>query len=299
MTFTPPNLADNARILRILCLATIALTSCAGVTGAAGGSCPCIVGNSGIHVTLGCGESSCVYLNGTATGYRCGSNGATVDPSVCATSQDTADTGSDASLGIDSGVDTSAIPDTGPACTPSTCVELAACGTPDNGCGAKLSCPACTGGAYCSFADHCLQKAASFVIYGNYGGGSFTINVDKHVPGLAIGLVSYQPMTVTVGGPFASDVVAVFHSGYEPGTTVAGISPTLVSDQRMAPATVPAGLGNNTIDCEISATGPGCNPASQVQAFFAATVGGSFLYNQCQYAAFTGVFNVSAGGSCP
>jgi hypothetical protein len=54
-----------------------------GSPSGAGGSCPCAVGNSGLQFTIPCGGSDCVTLNGTATGYRCESDGTHVDPAVC------------------------------------------------------------------------------------------------------------------------------------------------------------------------------------------------------------------------
>lgn len=60
-----------------------ALAAACTVSAGATGSCPCTVGNSGLSVTLGCGESTCADINGTATGYVCDSDGLKTDPSVC------------------------------------------------------------------------------------------------------------------------------------------------------------------------------------------------------------------------
>ena len=69
-----------------------ALGACGGVSvdvpsggsGNGGGTCPCTVGNSGLSFTIGCGESNCLSLNGTETGYVCGPTGAlTENPAIC------------------------------------------------------------------------------------------------------------------------------------------------------------------------------------------------------------------------
>lgn len=265
-------------------LAACALLSCGTSTNSSNGSgsCPCTVGNSGIHVTIGCGQSTCVTLNGTVTGYYCGANGAVEDPAACTPGQDSSTQQDDSAT----------------SCEPKTCGELSACGEADDACGGTISCPGCDSGTYCSAANHCLQTATSFLVYGNYQGGTFTIDIDKHVPNLAIGLVSYQPMNVTVSGAYVGDVVAVYHAGYAPGTTVTGVDPLLFADARLPPATVDAGFADSSILCEISASGPGCNPAWQVEAFFASTLGGTLLYNQCQYDAYSGTLSVSDGGQC-
>jgi hypothetical protein len=80
---------NNGRIavivLAIACAgATFAMGACGGgVVTAVEGSCPCAVSNSGLPFTLGCGESRCVVVNGTATGYTCLPDGLTADPSIC------------------------------------------------------------------------------------------------------------------------------------------------------------------------------------------------------------------------
>ena len=72
-------------------------------------------------------------------------------------------------------------------------------------------------------------------------GPAFTINVDQHLPGLGIGLVSYDPMTVTITGTYASDVVQVVHAGYDPGTTVTGLSGLTLADFHLPKASPDGG----------------------------------------------------------
>jgi hypothetical protein len=250
-----------------------------------GGSCPCTVGNSGIHVTLGCGEAQCLTLNGTETGYRCGAGGATIDPTVC-------------TPGFDAGGGT---PDAFPTCTPKSCAEQGfTCGTVPDGCGGMVVCPACTGTEYCSEANQCLARAQNIAIYGDLQGGTFGIEVDKDIPDLAIGLVSNSIMNVTVSGAYAANVVAVYMAVNEGMGSVTGVSPSLVVWHRVPQATVDAGFSDQVIDCETPPSQPSfpCNPPAQVDAFFAKTLGGALLFNDCQAAPFTGTMLISAGGSC-
>ena len=47
----------------------------------------------------------------------------------------------------------------------------------------------------------------------NYDGGIVTINVDVNIPDLVIGICTYEPVQVTITGPFAGNVSQVFYSG--------------------------------------------------------------------------------------
>lgn len=247
-----------------------------------GGSCPCTVGNAGIHFTIGCGQSECIDLNGQAIGYRCGPSGATEDPSVCAPG------------GPDSGAPAF---DAGPACSAKSCSELALCGNAYDNCDAAVSCPGCDGGLLCSLGNHCEAPASNLVVIGNYQGGTFTIDVDEHLPNLGIGLVSYDAMQVTITGTYANDVVQVVHAGYEPGTTVTGIPASAFVDLRLPRASPDAGPADVIVDdIPGHAAGP---TASEIVAFFQAALGGGTLaFHECQYNAYAGSMLVSQGGTC-
>lgn len=266
-----------------------------------GGSCPCTVGNSGLHFALGCGQSECLALNGSATGYRCGPHGATIDPAVC-------------EPGFDAGSAESSDVAQPPACVPKSCSDQGVvCGTIDDTCGHSVVCPACAPSQYCSAADQCLTTAQNVVIYGSLSGGTFGIDVDQDVPGLAIGLIANSPMNVTFSGPYVGDIVAVYfatnNSGFgETGATLpagqggtfTGIAPSLVTQVRLPAAAVDAGIANDRLDCEAPSGQPAgiCNPPAQVEAFFTSALGGKLLFNNCQMGPFTGTLSLSAGGSC-
>ena len=160
-------------------------------------------------------------------------------------------------------------------------------------------CPACATSEYCSETNHCLSHAQNIVIYGDLQGGTFGIEVDKHIPNLGIGLVSNDVMNVVFSGQYLSNVVAVYMAVNQGMGTVTGIDPSLVVWHRVPQATVDAGFSNQSIVCEVpsSSTFP-CNPPAQVDAFFSSVLGGTVLYNDCTMGPFTGTMLVSAGGSC-
>jgi hypothetical protein len=244
-----------------------------------GGGCPCTVGNSGIHYSLACGQSACITLNGTATGYDCGPSGAVVNQTLC----------------------TNPAPvEAGPGCAAQSSSQLDLCGAATDNCGDPVTCPGCSGALFCRADSHCATPAANVIVIGNYQGGTFTINVDQHLPGLGIGLVSYDPMTVTITGTYASDVVQVVHAGYDPGTTVTGLSGVTLADFHLPKASPDGGPADVIVD---DIGGPGTTDAgeAQVAQYFVTTMGGAgtVVFHQCQYDAYSGTLAVSAGGSCP
>ena len=280
----------------VIALAAACSTSVAPGQGQGpGGSCPCDVGNSGIHYSIPCGGSACVELNGTQTGYTCSESGATVNPVVCSPGYDSGIEAPDSATGAQDG---SSPPS---QCVPKSCADQGfSCGTVPDTCGGMVACPACATSQYCSEDDHCLAEAQNVAIYGNLQGGTFGINVDSNVPNLAIGLLANSPMSVTISGPYSSNVVAVYVAVNNAGSTVSGVSQSLVVSHRVPKATIDAGFTNMVLDCEqpSSASSFPCNPPAQVDAFFTSTLGGSLLFNNCQQGAFTGTMNISQGGTC-
>lgn len=301
----------------LLCVAAAcSVSSSAGGGGGASG-CPCVVGNSGIHFTIGCGQSQCVALNGQAIGYRCTSSGTTQDPSVC-TAPDVADSSADATAKPDaSSPDAIEAIDAGPCghactppetcggggianfcgCTPKSCAELQLCGQAVDDCGKPVTCAGCASGLFCAPDSRCHTPATNLIVIGNYQGGTFAINVDKHLPNLGIGLVSYDSMNVTIGGPYASDVVGVAHAGYQPGTTVSGVAPGVLADALLPKASPGAGPADLIVD-DIPAS-PMPPTKAEIVAYFQQVLGGGALaFHQCQYDAYSSTLLVSQGGTC-
>ena len=307
MSLRPTGLGRRSAWIVVVACASIGVacsvssSSTSGNDAGGGGSCPCTVGNSGLQFTLGCGEDQCLTLNGTETGYRCGPNGATVDPAVC-------------QPGFDAGSGRLADVSLPPPCMAKSCADQGlACGTIDDTCGNSIVCPACASALYCSAANQCLARAENVAIYGNISGGTFGIEVDTNVPNLGIGLIANSPMSVTFSGAYVGNIVAVYlatnNSGFGDtgatlsdgqGGTFSGIAPSLVTQVRLPLATADAGIANDRLDCETpsSQPDPGCNPPAQVEDFFATTLGGKVLFNNCQAQDFTGTVLLSAGGSC-
>jgi hypothetical protein len=139
------------------------------------------------------------------------------------------------------------------------------------------------------------------MIYSNSGGGNFTINVDSNINDIVIGLVSADAMSVEVKGPYVEDVIAVHYAGANrpPGTSISGVDPSIVTIETSPHATHPDTDAWPDIVCEHSAKGfGGCNTLSQVEDYFLAYHGGTVVFHECQYAAFSGVHDTSAGGYC-
>ncbi len=148
----------------------------------------------------------------------------------------------------------------------------------------------------CNSQNQCASPPVqSFAIYGNYRGGALTLNIDQDIPGLAIGLVSYNAMSVSITGEFAANVVAVFHAGYDPGTTVSGVPASRFFEAlRMTPTV--ADSGPPILICESGTAA--CNPARQVESFFSDLLGGTLLHHACQYDEFAGPRKLTDGGTC-
>lgn len=288
-------------------VAVIACTSESGSSGSDGpsGSCPCTLGNSGIQTTIGCGQSTCMALNGQVKGYRCTDRGAVEDMTVC--TDPGGGGGNPGGPGYDAGpCGYCAPPQTCGGggvpnfcgCTPQACGADGGpeCGEADDGCNGKAACPACGSGDKCSESSRCLKVPKNIIVYGDYEGGNFAINVDQDLPDLAIGLVSYRPMKVTIAGAYAGNVVAVYHAGYQKGSTVTGVPERLFTDTYMPEATVDAGFGNSKIVLEEPHGG---NPPAQVNAFFIDRFGGGTVkFNECRRGHDNTTMLVSAGGTC-
>jgi hypothetical protein len=266
-----------------------------------GGSCPCVVGNSGLQFTIGCGDRQCLSLNGQAKGYHCTTQGAVDDPTICTNPPPS---------NVDAGPcgHPCVAPETcgggGVAnfcgCTPKSCAELGnVCGAVDNGCKANVTCPGCEGGLFCNAASRCAVPASHVIVIGNYQGGTFAINVDQDLPNIGIGLVSYEAMHVTISGAHAANVVAVVHAGYSAGTTVSGVSPDKFVDVQGPQASPDGGLADDIID-DIGNVVPGMHPTSaEIADYFVRRMGGGALaFHECQYGAYSSTVLVSGGGSC-
>jgi hypothetical protein len=57
------------------------------------------------------------------------------------------------------------------------------------------------------------DPAGNLFLLSNCDGGIVTINVDQDIPNLVIGISTYEPVQVTITGPFATNVVQVLYAG--------------------------------------------------------------------------------------
>jgi gliding motility-associated-like protein len=169
------------------------------------------------------------------------------------------------------------------------------------------------------------DPAGNLMIYSNYEGGAITINVDQNIPGLRIGICTYEAVAVNITGPFVGNVSEVIYAGFDgangpcgnnpPNTTITGVPASIVTmySQTLGNIAIANYLseelvpGFNVVNCMAGAEGQcstssqgGGNSAPQIVQFFLAEFGpGTALYaHQVQYACFNGTFNVSAGGNC-
>jgi len=233
-------------------------------------TCPCEVSEPSLVYVLGCHSDACISVGGQPKGYHCLRDGLHEDDGVC-----------------DGGL-------TG-TCVPKTCATLGStCGEARSGCerSAALECGSCGDTQFCN-ADldrsdfgpyRCFPIAQNLVIFGNQGGGLFTIDVDEDIPGLAIALTSAETMDVTITGTYAANVAFVWFTG-DAEASINNVPNTFVTQSAYPGCESPS---------------PGCGAvADVVSAIEADTQTYNLVFNRCQDEAFTGTIKVSDHGSCP
>jgi hypothetical protein len=152
------------------------------------------------------------------------------------------------------------------------------------------------------------------VIYSNYDGGTLNINVDQNIPNLKIGIVSYEPVHVTLSGTYVGNVTEVRFAGYSPSgnnhcglgnsavTTISGVPNPVDTIIYMPTSTYANPNGYGVIICNTSCVTTtnqgGCNTADQVSHYFLTNFGGSLYFHFTQYGCWSNTMNISAGGNC-
>ena len=151
------------------------------------------------------------------------------------------------------------------------------------------------------------------VIYSNYDGGALSINVDQDIPDLRIGIVSYEFSRITISGPFAGNITAIWYAGYNAdndhcalgtvlNTTITGVPPGTDSIMLYPPATWANTNGYGSIicnySCDITTSQGGCNTADQIAHFFLTQWGGPLRYHFTQYGCWGNGYSISGGGNC-
>ena len=154
------------------------------------------------------------------------------------------------------------------------------------------------------FAQDICNPAGNVLVYSNYDGGSFTINIDENVPNIRIGLCSYESMNVTITGPYVANVVEVLYAGYnsDGSTSVSGVDAGIVNILNYPPVTLFDADGYGFMicayECDTDYVPGGCNTVDQAVDYFATNLAGDFRYSFYQYGVFTGTQNMSDGGNC-
>ena len=156
----------------------------------------------------------------------------------------------------------------------------------------------------------------NLIIYSNYDGGIVTINVDANIPDLKIGICTYEPVQVTITGPFAGNVTQVIYAGFASTqannncgigdfpTTITGVNPAITEINVYPPAGYDNPNGHPNIvgvsgACISTQYAGGGNTPDQVVYYFLQETGGTFYAHYTQYACWLNqTYNVSAGGNC-
>lgn len=168
----------------------------------------------------------------------------------------------------------------------------------------------CLGALSPVLAQTFCNPSGNLVILTNYDGGPLDINVDMDIPNLKIGLSSYEPMTVTISGPYAANVTDVWFAGYNSDannnhcaviatTTVSAPSTTAITIETYPPVTLsdPAGESNMIYSYECDDSPYSGNTPEQVVNYFTTAMGGVLLWHKTQYGCYPGV-NIADGGNC-
>lgn len=154
---------------------------------------------------------------------------------------------------------------------------------------------------------------ANVAIYSNYDGGALSINVDQNIPDLHIGVVSYEFSRITLLGPFAGNVTAIWYVGYDadnnhcslplPHTTSISGAPVGTDSIILYPAATFAntnGYGSIICNysCDVNSSQGGCNTADQIAHWFLTQWGGTLLFHFTQYGCWGNGYSISGGGNC-
>ena len=157
------------------------------------------------------------------------------------------------------------------------------------------------------------EPQGNVAIYSNYDGGALTINVDQNIPDLHIGVVSYEFSRITLVGPYAGNVTAIWYAGFDADNNHCSMAPPLVTSISGAPLGTdsiliyPAATFSNVngwpnilcnFSCDVTTNQGGCNTADQIAHFFLTQWSGALLFHFTQYGCWGNGYNISDGGNC-
>ena len=166
------------------------------------------------------------------------------------------------------------------------------------------------------------------VIYSNYDGGTLNINVDQNIPNLKIGICTYEPVEVSISGPFAGNVTEVLYAGFNsaqgnnncglgiPATSISGVNSS-ITQILTAPAVGYEPLHGNGAggwggqfngpglmvgvggQCDTLYPAGGGNTPDEVVYYFLTAFDDDLLFHYTQYECWLSeVYNISDGGNC-
>lgn len=169
------------------------------------------------------------------------------------------------------------------------------------------------------------DPAGNLIIYSNYDGGIVTINVDQDIPDLVIGISTYEPVQVTITGPFAGNVTQVLYGGMNSSqnnnncdqgnftTSITGVDPGIVT---INPPMQPPQVGYTPVHnngtgswggvvigaaglCDTTVNTGGVNTPDELVYYFEEQTGATLYAHYTQYACWQNdVLNISDGGNC-
>ncbi|MEZ4722789.1 MAG: T9SS type A sorting domain-containing protein [Flavobacteriales bacterium] len=157
------------------------------------------------------------------------------------------------------------------------------------------------------------NTAGNIFLFTNYDGGTLNINVNQNISNIKIGVVSYEAVTITISGTYASNVTEVRYAGYNSNNTNCGatISSTTISGAGSAATSItfaPASTLSNTngyssiicgYSCGTTSYQGGCNTVDQVEDYWLSIFSGASInMHRVQYGCWSGTQNLSAGGDC-
>ena len=158
----------------------------------------------------------------------------------------------------------------------------------------------------------------NLLLFSNYDGGELNINVDQNIPNLRIGVCTYEPVRITISGPFASNVSQVLYAGFNSiqnnnncnignfPTSIIGVPLPNQSILTVPPVTLNNPNGSNFgiacgYSCDVNSYQGGCNTIDQIEDYFLTQLGGTLYSLNAQYCCWLGsdIYQVSQlAGSC-
>lgn len=152
-------------------------------------------------------------------------------------------------------------------------------------------------------------------IFSNYDGGRLTINVDLDIPDIKIGICTYEPVQVTITGPFKNNVTKVDYAGFYSTnhdhckygfniSSISGVDPSLCTIKQYPPAGYSNPNGWSTIigtdgKCTSNQYAGGANTPDQIVYYFQQATGGIMRIHDIRYGCwFNETLNISSSGNC-